>query len=296
MRLSIAVIAMSNLPSMRLVSWNTELGVGVSLTSIPFLANSPFSCATQIGQLKPPGKTMRLTGLGGAPAHEASARTIVARMKRAIRVMSPPCRSAADLPGRYCGILVRCGRARSCNGLEGRALPACFALALAKLRDVRQRAPHAERLGSERELPRPVLGFLLGQDVLNADRVFVDHLVGSLEVKEAGRRGGMPPGPEDDFHALVAQEVIRAHHIVEVFDLVVDVLHAGMGRGKQGERVMDRVHAQQGRIADPVRHPGVQEPRPERLVSRSVGGAQPDVAEMRDSGVAPRKVAQPGME
>src|SRR5712664_313006 len=66
MRLSIAVIAMSNLPSMRLVSWNTELTVGVTLTSIPFFANSPFSCAIQIGQLKPPGKTMRLTVLGGA--------------------------------------------------------------------------------------------------------------------------------------------------------------------------------------------------------------------------------------
>src|SRR5712671_2438931 len=66
MRLSIAVMAMSNLPSMRLVSWNTELTVGVTLTSIPFFANNPFSCATQIGQLKPPGNTMRLTVLGGA--------------------------------------------------------------------------------------------------------------------------------------------------------------------------------------------------------------------------------------
>src|SRR3989442_6713538 len=61
MRLSIAVIAMSNLPSMRLVSWNTELGVGVIFTSRPFLAKRPFSCATQIGQLKPPGKTITLT-------------------------------------------------------------------------------------------------------------------------------------------------------------------------------------------------------------------------------------------
>src|SRR6266702_1519088 len=271
MRLSIAVIAMSNLPSMRLVSWNTELGVGVSLTSIPFLANSPFSCATQIGQLKPPGKTMTLTGLGGALAHEASANATVATTKRAIRVMSPPCRSAADLPGRLlrdsCPVS---RRARSCNGLERRALPAGLALAPAKLRDVRQRAPHAERLGRERELPRPIAGFFLWQDVLHADRVFVDHLVGSLEVKEAGRRRRMPPGPEDDFHALVAQEVIRAHHVVEVLDLVVDVLHARMGRGEQGERVMDRVHAQEGRITDPVRHPGVQEPRPERLVSRCV--------------------------
>src|SRR5437870_13688536 len=68
MRLSIAVIAMSNLPSMRLISWNTELGVGVIFTSRPFLAKRPFSCATQIGQLKPPGKTITLTIWGGAGA------------------------------------------------------------------------------------------------------------------------------------------------------------------------------------------------------------------------------------
>src|SRR5258708_38083253 len=68
MRLSIAVIAMSNLAAMRLVSWNTELGVGVIFTSRPFLAKRPFSCATQIGQLKPPGKTITLTIWGGAAA------------------------------------------------------------------------------------------------------------------------------------------------------------------------------------------------------------------------------------
>src|SRR5438094_1566061 len=61
MRLSIAVIAMSNLPSIRLVSWNTELGVGVTFTSSLFFAKKPLSCATQTGQLKPPGKTIRLT-------------------------------------------------------------------------------------------------------------------------------------------------------------------------------------------------------------------------------------------
>src|SRR5436853_6669498 len=52
---------MSNLPSIRLVSWNTELGVGVTFISSPFFAKKPFSCATQTGQLKPPGKTIRLT-------------------------------------------------------------------------------------------------------------------------------------------------------------------------------------------------------------------------------------------
>src|SRR5467141_2864572 len=81
---------MSNLPSIRLVSWNTELGVGVSFTSRPFFANSPFSCATQIGQLKPPGKTMTLTvcGAGGCAAHPASNRTM--KILRKLRIEPPP--------------------------------------------------------------------------------------------------------------------------------------------------------------------------------------------------------------
>src|SRR6266705_924856 len=76
MRLSIAVIAMSNFPSMRLVSWNTELGVGVIFASRPFFAKKPFSCATQIGQLKPPGKTitLRIWGSAGAAGGAGAAR------------------------------------------------------------------------------------------------------------------------------------------------------------------------------------------------------------------------------
>src|SRR6267143_3198105 len=89
MRLSIAVIAMSNLPSIRWVSWNTELGVGVTFTSMPFFANRPFSCATQTGQLKPPGKTMTLTvwGAGGCAAHPVNSRTM--KNFRKLR-MNPP--------------------------------------------------------------------------------------------------------------------------------------------------------------------------------------------------------------
>src|SRR5690349_14452872 len=59
-------MAMSNFPWMRFVSWNTGLGVGVVLTSIPLFAKKPFSRATQLGQLKPPGKTMRFTVCSGA--------------------------------------------------------------------------------------------------------------------------------------------------------------------------------------------------------------------------------------
>src|SRR5882672_2372024 len=102
---------MANLPSMRLVIWNSELGVGVIFTSMPFLAKKPFSCATQIGQLKPPGKTIRLTawrgGCGaagamdplgeagardpeGPPAHDARNNRDAATTSVPNLVMSPP--------------------------------------------------------------------------------------------------------------------------------------------------------------------------------------------------------------
>ena len=58
---------MSNFLSIKLVSWNTEFGVLVSFTSMPPRAKKPFSCAIQIGQLKPPGKTMTDTGFNFAP-------------------------------------------------------------------------------------------------------------------------------------------------------------------------------------------------------------------------------------
>src|SRR5580765_3328205 len=104
---------MSNLPSMRLVSWNTELGVGVTFTSMPFFSKKPFSLATQIGQLKPPGKTMRLTVCSGAagggitapfgeagarvpdgpPAHATSTMPNARIAKLFRRCMSPPLKS-----------------------------------------------------------------------------------------------------------------------------------------------------------------------------------------------------------
>src|SRR5258706_11511571 len=196
MRLSIAVIAMSYLPSMRLVSWNTELTVGVSFTSIAFFANSPFSCATQIGQLKPPGKTMRLTVLGGADC--AIAQEAISSAISPTKSLLIPCMffSWIDrfLPVKS-GLQARL-RLRSRHGLQRRFFYS-FA-AFAKLRDVGSRAPHAERLGRERKLPRPVARLFLGQDVLHADRGFVHHLVRPLEVEKAGRRGRMTAPAEDD--------------------------------------------------------------------------------------------------
>src|SRR5882762_9671044 len=84
-------MAMSNLPSIRWVSWNTEFGVGVTFTSSPFFAKRPFSCATQIGQLKPPGKTMTLTVCGGAGGVVVQAvRNSIARILKSVRMSPPP--------------------------------------------------------------------------------------------------------------------------------------------------------------------------------------------------------------
>src|SRR6267378_2747572 len=270
-RLSIAVMAMSNLPSMRLVSWNTELGVGVIFTSRPFLAKRPFSCATQIGQLKPPGKTITLTiwggagaagggsasggaggaggagaagggagaarggagavgggagsaegavGAGGTPAHDASrnASTPAISLLRMVSSFS------WFLPVRN-ELQVRV-RVRSRHGLQRRLFYSFVFPVFAKLRDVGARAPHAERLRRERELPRPVARFFLGQDVLHAHGIFINHPVGPFEVKKARRGRRMAARAEYDLHALLAQEIVGAHHVVEIFDLVVDVLHA----------------------------------------------------------------------
>src|SRR5437879_5634019 len=60
------------------------------MTSIPFFAKRPFSCATQTGQLNPPGNTMRLTGLGGAGCalvHETSSIAINASISLTIPFM-----------------------------------------------------------------------------------------------------------------------------------------------------------------------------------------------------------------
>src|SRR5882724_7871378 len=77
-------MARSNLPSIRLVSWNTELGVGVIFTATLLAANRPLSCAAQIGQLKPPGNTISSIGLSWAKAGSASpvARTSAATRRR----------------------------------------------------------------------------------------------------------------------------------------------------------------------------------------------------------------------
>ena len=106
----------------------------------------------------------------------------------------------------------------------------------------------------------------------------------------------MAPRAEHDLHALLLQEIVRAHDVVNILDLVVDVLHAGIGRGKERERVMDGVDAHQRRIADPVRHARVEQFGPELLVARRIGRAKPDMTEVRDAGVTRRKIAHAAVE
>src|SRR4051794_38113150 len=74
---------MSNLPSTRPCIWKTELGVGVTFTFNPSSAKKPFASATQIGQLKPPGKTMTSRGCPAWLQTEARV-TMTARKLRAV--------------------------------------------------------------------------------------------------------------------------------------------------------------------------------------------------------------------
>src|SRR2546423_13034478 len=146
-------MAMSYLPPMRLVSWNTELTVGVSLTSIPFLANSPFSWAIQTGQLNPPGNTMSSTALGGAgwaTAHDAMSSAIGPARSLLIRCM------VLSLIDRFPAVKSELHarlRVRSRHGLQRRLF---VLLVGAEFRNVRGGSPHAERLGRQREMSRAV--------------------------------------------------------------------------------------------------------------------------------------------
>src|SRR3546814_3392640 len=86
--------------------------------------------------------------------------------------------------------------------------------------------------------------------------------------------------------ALLADEVGRTLHVVRALDLVVDVLDARARGREQRNLVVDLVDAQQGRIADAVADACVADGGPEALVAHGVGGAQANVAEAGDAGVA----------
>jgi len=101
----------------------------------------------------------------------------------------------------------------------------------------------------------------------------------------------VPSGAEHDPDLPLAQETIRAHHVVGALHLMVDVLDAGAIGREQRNRVMHFVDAQQRRIADAVAHARVADPRPERLVAGGIRRAQADVAKAGDAGVARAVVA-----
>src|SRR5271165_6102288 len=92
------------------------------------------------------------------------------------------------------------------------------------------------------------------------------------------------------------EEIIGAHHVVDIFDLMVDVLDPAMRRLKQHHRMMHRRDAQKRRRADPVGDARVADARPEALVAFRVGTEEADMAETGDAGVAAREIAHAAME
>src|SRR5437667_5804169 len=73
-------------PSMRLASCVAEPGAAIKLASTPWRANSPFSCATKIGQLELPEKP--ITRSGCPSAGEATSATS-APSKKPLRLIVP---------------------------------------------------------------------------------------------------------------------------------------------------------------------------------------------------------------
>src|SRR3981081_1438686 len=72
---------------------------------------------------------------------------------------------------------------------------------------------------------------------------------------------------------------------------MVDVMNAWSPSWRQRDRVMDRVDAHQGNVADAIAHARIANLRPEFFVSHRIGGTQADMAETGDSGIAGGKIA-----
>src|SRR5882762_1974344 len=137
------------------------------------------------------------------------------------------------------------------------------------------RAPHAKRRGAKRKLARAIVGVLGDQS--HAGRILVSHAVRSFKVQERGIRGRVTSGSKADGDTLFAQEVIRAHDVIDACHLMVDVLHAMTSRGKQRDLVMHFIDTQQWRLAYPVTDLGATRASPERLVAGRRRGIQPNV-------------------
>ena len=96
----------------------------------------------------------------------------------------------------------------------------------------------------------------------------------------------MPARAEHHFDPPLVQEMERPLNIIGAFDLVVDVLDAGPVGRKQRYRMMHGIDPQKRRVANTIGHTGVANLRPELFVSRCVGGAEPDMREPGDTGIA----------
>ena len=105
----------------------------------------------------------------------------------------------------------------------------------------------------------------------------------------------MAPQPEDDGNLPIPKKMERAHDVVARLHLMVDVLNSRLGRGKERDRVVHFVDAQERGVADPVADARVAHLRPEGLVPHRVGRAEAHMAEARHARVALAVIAPPAM-
>ena len=76
-------------PSMRLASCVAELGAAIKPASTPWRANSPFSCATKIGQLELPEKPITRNGAADWTCADAAASATVAPARKQLKLIVP---------------------------------------------------------------------------------------------------------------------------------------------------------------------------------------------------------------
>jgi hypothetical protein len=90
---------------------------------------------------------------------------------------------------------------------------------------------------------------------------------------------------------MLPEEIKRTHDVVAGLDLVIDVLDAGTIGWEQRNRMMHLVDAQERCVTDTVADARVANLGPEGLVASRISGAQADVAEAGDAGIARAVVA-----
>ena len=76
-------------PSMRLASCVAELGAAIKPASTPWRANSPFSCATKIGQLVLPEKPITRNGAADWTCAGAAASATIAPTRKQLKLIVP---------------------------------------------------------------------------------------------------------------------------------------------------------------------------------------------------------------